>query len=855
METKDQTNQIPDESQNGTQDEKTLQADQPQQETHQTVDQVQESTDEQTQSTVAQAKPPLDEEAAESGISDEKQIDATPEVQAERGVELIASAVEKRVAGEVPAIETAATPQGETEPATVDASTEFTPDDAAKTEEPAAEPVLEIVEEKPIEALAEAETKSPVEPEAVADPEVAAETEPESKTEAAKEPEVAAETEPESKTEAAKEPEVAAETEIESKAEAAKEPEVAAETETEAEVDPGAQLTAVASAKTADKVLEKTHDEEEDEEEDHDEDEITNYEELSREELIDQLEKLVAADDVNEIKSKVALIKVAFIKKTKAHKEDQIQQSLATTEHEEGEESGEEVADKQPEQLHDALQEKFDGLFAIYKQKRSVYLDQLEVQKHQNLARKQQILDELKELIASEETLKKTYDDFRALQEEWKSLGIVPKAEVNNLWQNYHFLVEKFFDKVKINKELKDLDLKKNLEQKIELCERAEELLLESSIIRSFKVLQRLHEQWKEVGPVPADKNEEIWERFKSTTDKINQRRRDHYKLMEDQHDINYQQKVALCEKAEQLLEGQVESLKQWQQKTHQFNELFKVWKTMGPAAKRQNDEVWERFRTAMDNFFSEKKEYFGKLKDQQINNYNQKLDLCVRAEALSESTDWKQTTRELIDMQKEWKEIGPVPRKNADKIWRRFRAACDAFFNTKTKHFGSIREDEGENLRRKEELIKLLEETEFGEDKSENLNKLKDFQRQWTDIGHVPFKDKDRLQNAFRNIVNKQLDKLNISNREISLSSYRSRMESVKEAPDAQRTLSRERIFIQGKINTLRDDIHVWENNIGFLADSKKANLFKDEFEKKINKAKEELQVLESKLKLLNDA
>ncbi len=497
---------------------------------------------------------------------------------------------------------------------------------------------------------------------------------------------------------------------------------------------------------------------------------------------------------------------------------------------------------------------KFNELFDIYKQKRAIFLENPEKEKLVNLEKKKQILEDLKNLIASEETLKKTYDDFKELQERWKEIGMVPKSEVNNLWQNYHFLVEKFFDKVKINKELKDLDLKKNLEQKIELCEKAEELLLENSIIKSFKELQRLHEQWKEIGPVPADKNEDLWERFKSTTDKINQRRRDHYKQLQEQHDNNYEAKVGLCEKAEELLPTEVNSIREWQNKTKQFNELFNVWKTIGPAAKKQNDEIWERFKNTLDAFFKDKKEYFGKLKDQQINNYNLKLDLCVRAEAIKDSDDWRQTTRELINLQKEWKEIGPVPRKHSDKIWKRFRAACDEFFNRKSEHFSSIRDEEKENLQKKEELIKLVKETEFGADRNENLNKLKDFQRQWTDIGFVPFKEKDRLQNEFRSAVDKQLDKLNISSTEISIENYKSKMEVLKGSRDGNKSLGRERNFIQGKITQLRDDINVWENNIGFLADSKKASLFKDEFEKKIQKARKELEVLEAKLKFLNN-
>ncbi|MCF8367002.1 MAG: DUF349 domain-containing protein [Bacteroidales bacterium] len=590
----------------------------------------------------------------------------------------------------------------------------------------------------------------------------------------------------------------------------------------------------------------------ENEEDDFDEDEVEqdeeiDFESLSREELVEKLEEIVAEDDVNKIKSKVAIIKVSYLKKTKAEKEAHIDQSLSKEKDDDSEEAEEQAP------AEDLLEVKFNELFDIYRQKRSVFLDNLEKEKVENLQKKKDILEALKNLIASEETLKKTYDDFRELQGQWKEIGMVPKAEVNNLWQNYHFLVEKFFDKVKINKELKDLDLKKNLEQKIELCEQAEELLLENSIIRSFKELQRLHDLWKEIGPVPTDKNEDIWERFKSTTDKINQRRRDHYKLLQDQHDNNYEAKVGLCEKADQLLVAEVNTIREWQNKTRQFNELFRVWKSIGPAAKKQNDEIWERFKGILDNFFNEKKEYFSKLKDQQINNYNMKIDLCVRAEAAKDSTDWRQTSRDLITMQKEWKDIGPVPRKHSDKIWKRFRAACDEFFNNKSNHFAHIRDDEAENLRKKEELIKLVEETAFDGDRSQNLNKLKEFQREWTEIGFVPFKEKDRLQNAFRSAVNKQLDKLNISTNEISIENYKSKMEVLKGSPEGNKSLGRERNFILGKITTLRDDINIWENNIGFLADTKKASLFKDEFEKKIEKAKNELEMLETKLKFLS--
>jgi hypothetical protein len=585
-------------------------------------------------------------------------------------------------------------------------------------------------------------------------------------------------------------------------------------------------------------------DDEDLEQEDEADDIKLNFEEMSREELISNLETFVNEEDITSVKSKIALIKVAFLQKTKEFKESSYQERLNETEDKE---------EKQKiEPLVDDLETKFNELFDIYRQKRAIYTENLEKEKVDNLKKKQDILEKLKDLINSEETLKKTYDEFRELQEEWRNIGMVPKLEVNNLWQNYHFLVEKFFDKVKINKELKDLDLKKNLEQKIELCEKVEELLLEPSIIKSFRELQRLHEQWKEIGPVPDDKKDEIWERFKSTTDKINQRRRDHYKQLQEEQEANLAAKVALCEKADSLLAKEATSVKAWQERTRQFNDLFKMWKSIGPAPKKQNDEIWERFKTSIDAFYTEKKEHFSKIKDQQINNYNLKLELCLQAEALKDSDDWRKSSRELIDLQKQWKEIGPVPRKHAEKIWQRFRGACEEFFNRKSAHFSGIRIKEAENLKLKEELIASVENHNFGTDRAENLEVLKEYQREWTEIGFVPFKEKDRLQNAFRNAINKRLDQLNISNSEIMLSTFMSRIDNIKGTAEGNRQLQREQTFLQNKINQLREEIMLWENNIGFLADTKNANIVKSDFEKKIEKAKSELSAMEAKLKYL---
>ena len=545
--------------------------------------------------------------------------------------------------------------------------------------------------------------------------------------------------------------------------------------------------------------------------------------------------------DISTIKTKIAQIKVAFLKKRKEENLLKYEKAM-----EEGG-SREDLSTEPDEQ-----DLRFEEIFNIYKVNKARFTEQQEKIKIENLKKKQQILDVLKQLINSEETLKKTYDEFKTLQENWKEIGMVPRNEISNLWQNYHFLVEKFFEKVKLNKDLKDLDMRKNLEAKIALCEKTEELLLETSALRSFKKLQKYHDEWKELGPVPADKKDEIWERFKNTTDKINERRREHYAKIEDEQQKNLETKIALSEQAEEIIGLSNETIRDWQNNTNKVNELLKIWKSVGSVPQKQNNDIWVRFKTSLDAFFTNKKEFFDKLKEQQIQNYNLKVDLCLQAESLKSSTDWKKTTIDLIRLQNEWKQIGPVPKKNSDKVWKRFRTACDEFFNTKSSYFSNIQASEEDNLNKKLDLLKRLKEQEFGANKNENLNLLKNFQREWTEIGHIPFKEKDKLQNEFRAIINERLDKLKISEVEISTLTYQSRVESIKNDPQAKRLMNHEREVLVGKINQLKEDVNLWENNIGFLANSKNAAILKDEFEKKINKTKSEVKVLEAKLKML---
>lgn len=580
---------------------------------------------------------------------------------------------------------------------------------------------------------------------------------------------------------------------------------------------------------------------EEDETEQSHEPEI-DFNTLNRAQLIELIEQLVQEDNINHIKTRVAGIKVAFLAINKIEKQAHLDEYIS---------SGGAKEDYIP--APDPLEERFTSAFAIYKSKKTDFDKEQENIKIINLEAKKAILEEIKQLINSEESLKKTYDEFRLLQDKWKNVGQVPRGEISDLWNNYHFLVEKFFEKVKIGKELKDLDLRKNLEQKIKICEKTEELLLEKTITRSFKLLQQYHDEWKETGPVPQDKKDEIWERFKNASDQINAQRKDHYEKLQEEQEHNLQAKNAICEKVEAIITSDIQSINDWKEKTTEILELQKLWESIGRAPVKLNDEIWERFRNGINVFFNNKKEYFSEIKDQQMDNYNRKLELCVQAEALKNNNNWKRSTSDIIRLQEEWRKIGPVPRRLSDKIWKRFRAGCDDFFKSKSEYFSGIQNNELENLRKKEELIEQINQYEIQNDKAANLEALKQFQRSWMDIGYVPMDKKDSLHESFRTAINKLMEKLKISSVELNTMNYKNRVEAMQNSPDAGRVIFKERSFLESKISKLKGDIILWENNLGFLASSKKADLLKEEFEKKINSAKQEVALLEAKLKLIS--
>ena len=564
---------------------------------------------------------------------------------------------------------------------------------------------------------------------------------------------------------------------------------------------------------------------------------------LNKLQLVEMLEELVQNPDVQAIKDKVAAVRLHFNKLNKFDLDNELSAFI----------QGGGVAESF-QHADDPVEQRFNAAFGIFKANRAKQNEDLEKQKTENLAKKQAILDELKKIIASDDSLKKTYDDFRALQDRWKEIGPVPAAENSNLWNNYHFLVEKFFDKVRIGRELRDLDMKKNLDAKIDLCEKAEELLDEKSITKAFKALQKLHEEWKEIGPVPQDKKDEIWERFKAATDKINQIRREHYAKIEEEQNANLEAKKALCDKAEELLAEDYTSVNAWQKKSSELSEIFGVWKTVGPASKKDNEEIWQRFRTAMDTFFGKKKEFFASLKDRQTENLERKTQLCIEAEALMESVEWKNATEQMKKLQEEWKTIGPVPKRHADKIWKRFRAACDTFFNRKNEHFSGRRTEEEANLAAKKALIEEIKAFEIGPNRNENMDAIKAFQKRWIEIGFVPMKHKDAINKEYRDLIDGFFDTMRKNQNEASTNDYREMMESWKDDPNAGDRVRKESSKLQIRIQKLREEIAAMENNIGFFSNSKNSELMRAEYERKINKAKEDLKVLEDKLKIAEE-
>ncbi|TLX73426.1 DUF349 domain-containing protein [Labilibacter sediminis] len=563
---------------------------------------------------------------------------------------------------------------------------------------------------------------------------------------------------------------------------------------------------------------------------------------LSRENLVARLLYLNKNFEVPLIKDEVEEIKSLFYKLYNEEVEELKKRFLATGE---PEENFAPPADRHEIDIKNLLKD--------FKHKKSVYLNKLEEEKEHNLTAKLEIIDAIKNLVNRQESLNDTFNDFRELQQRFHAIGSIPQNKVRDVWDTYNLHIENFYNYVKINKELRDLDLKKNLTLKIELCEKAEKLVDETSVVSSFKTLQKYHDRWREIGPVPKEKKDELWERFKAATTKINQKHQEYFEGLKDQLKENLKLKTNLCEKAEAIVEQPVSSPKEWEAQSKKLIEIQQSWKTIGFAPKKDNNAIYERFRSACDKFFENKREFFKHYKSEQQKHLVQKTELCEKAEAMLNSTDWKKTTDEYIKIQKQWKEIGPVPRRQSDAIWHRFRKACDAFFDNKSKFFSKVDESQDENLKLKLALIKELKNIENFEDNEETFKLLQGYQRKFSEIGHVPFKEKDKVNQEFRNEINKHFDNLNMDEYHKNVQKFRNRIENIKNSGHTDDKVSHERHKLITKLKQLETDITVWENNIGFFAKSKSSESLVKDFEHKIENGKRNIKLLQEKIKMLD--
>ena len=569
-----------------------------------------------------------------------------------------------------------------------------------------------------------------------------------------------------------------------------------------------------------------------------------DYSGYSKHELVETLGLITENRPALEIKDDVERLKVLFYKKLKLEAEERKKKFL---------EDGGKIEDFRF--WIDPDDAKVKHLLDKYREKRTDYTKVQEAEKFENLKKKYDIIDKIKDLVNREESINKTFHDFRSLQNEWHSIGIVPQASLKDIWENYHHYVEIFYDYIKINKELRDLDLKKNLEAKVLLCEKAEELFLEPNPVNAFRYLQDFHNQWREIGPVPPESKNEIWERFKEATSQINKRHHEYFEKQKDDQRKNLDAKLALCEEVEAINSLEMKNFKEFDERAGKVVDLQKMWRTIGFAPKKQNNKVYQRFRDACDAFFEKKRGFYADNKEIQLNNLQSKTELCIQAEGLQESTDWKATSDSLIKLQKEWKEIGPVPRKQSERCWKRFRKACDHFFNRKAEFFAQLDTSYEDNLKAKLDIIKELEKFEPGADVQAAFERLKELQRKWTDIGFVPFNMKDEITNKYRNALNKEFDKLKIADEDKSILKYKTKLDNLKANPKASRKIRNERDKFFTKIKQLESDIVLWENNIGFFAKSTNADTMIREVEEKIDSAKKLIKTLEEKVKMIDQS
>lgn len=500
----------------------------------------------------------------------------------------------------------------------------------------------------------------------------------------------------------------------------------------------------------------------------------------------------------------------------------------------------------------DPLEPEFRAAMQTIREHRATIQEEQERIKAQNLKRKLEILERIQQMASTPEEANQTFEEFKALQAEWKELKAVPAEKATELWKNYQLYVEKFYDLLKLGHELRDYDFRKNLEVKTRLCEQAEALAEETDVIQAFNQLQSLHQEWKETGPVAKELREEIWTRFKNASTVINKRHQEHFEAIKATEEENLRQKTSLCEQLEAICTDTLKTFADWDTVTKQIIDLQAEWKKIGFAPQKMNTAIFERFRKGCDAFFGQKAQFFQNMKEELNSNLAKKKELVEKAEALTDSTDWKTTGDTLVKLQKQWKEIGAVPRKYSDALWKRFVGACDHFFEAKQAATADVRNEEKANMQSKQSIIEQLQA--LAEQEEGNIiQKVKELQQQWNEIGHVPFREKDRLYKEYRAICDRIYDAFGASQAKKRLNNFRTNIAQKMEKEGG--SLAQEKQRMMRAYERMRDEIKTYENNLCFLTtSSKKGNTLVETMRKKMDKLRDELNLLAEKIKAVDE-
>ena len=548
--------------------------------------------------------------------------------------------------------------------------------------------------------------------------------------------------------------------------------------------------------------------------------------------ILQQLKDLLGSEDTQDMFGKGEPFKAMFYTSLNSEKEGASQEKLG------------ELA---------AIEAEFKALYAQYKALGKAQKEDAEKVKEENYAVKVQIVEELKALLEKTEDMNVTFPAFKELQNRWKSVGQVPQAKAKDLLETYQHYVEKFYDYIKISNEFRDMDFKKNLEAKCSLCEKAEELAQHENVVEAFKELQKLHEEWKETGPVAKEFRDQIWERFTNATSAINKRHQQHYEQLKESQKSNLEAKELLCVKAEEIAAANPDSSNGWNDLSKRMDQLQEEWKKIGFASKKDNQKIYDRFRAACDKFYAEKRVYYNDFKNVMQDNLSLKEELCAKAEALMDSENWKEATDQLIALQKQWKQVGPVVRKQSDVVWKRFRAACDHFFDRKMRHEQDELQQFESNLKQKEELIAEIRAYKMKNDRAEDIRAMREFQNRWNAIGFVPFKEKERVQKEYNEAMDVHFADIRSVETEKQLMKFRRMVTEVKNAGKGDRGLKLEREKLVQKYRKVEQDIATLENNMGFFAKSKNADSMLGDVKKKIAAAKDELLKIEEKISIID--